>query len=113
MFLVHYQVLLAAATSLLRHSELLPLSSGGAASVDPEVLLGLGATAVMADDGEVVTMSSSDGGQVLLMAGEPIGEPIAMGGGFVMNTTDEIEQAFADVRAGRLGHLEPRSVSHG
>ena len=33
---------------------------------------------------------------------------IVMGGGFVMNSRDEIEQAFADYRSGKLGQLEAR-----
>ena len=39
------------------------------------------------------------------MAGEPIGEPIAMGGGFVMNTGQEITEAFDDYRNGLMGAL--------
>lgn len=38
----------------------------------------------------------------MLMAGEPIGEPIVQHGPFVMNTEEEIMQAFADYRSGRL-----------
>lgn len=39
----------------------------------------------------------------LLIGGRPIGEPIARGGPFVMNTREEILQAFADYQSGRLG----------
>jgi redox-sensitive bicupin YhaK (pirin superfamily) len=40
--------------------------------------------------------------RVLLIAARPLGEPVAHWGPFVMNTRDEIEQAIADYRAGRL-----------
>lgn len=41
--------------------------------------------------------------EALLIAGKPIGEPIARYGPFVMNTMEEIRQAFADLEAGRFG----------
>lgn len=69
--------------------------------------LGPGTTPVFADDGTQVSLSSAAGGEVLLMAGQPLGEPIATGAGFVMNTPEEIAQAHADLRAGRMGQLAP------
>lgn len=42
---------------------------------------------------------------VLLIAGEPIGEPIARRGPFVMNTNEEIRQAIEDYQYGRMGTL--------
>lgn len=69
--------------------------------------LGEGDTPVFNDDGDAITVTSEEGGQLLLMCGEPIGEPIAMGGGFVMNTAEEIETAFDDDRFGRMGRLSP------
>jgi len=44
---------------------------------------------------------------VLVLGGAPIREPIAWYGPFVMNTRDEIVQAFADYEAGRLGRIPP------
>lgn len=41
----------------------------------------------------------------LVLAGVPIGEPFAAYGPFVMNTREEIEQAMADYRDGKMGRL--------
>ncbi len=41
--------------------------------------------------------------ELILLGGLPIREPIAWGGPFVMNTEDEVREAFRDYRAGRLG----------
>jgi redox-sensitive bicupin YhaK (pirin superfamily) len=41
--------------------------------------------------------------RVLLVAGRPLGEPVARAGPFVMNTRAEVVQAFEDFQSGRLG----------
>lgn len=53
--------------------------------------------------GDTLNIEAGKGGaRVLLLAGKPIGEPIAQYGPFVMNTREEIEQALADYRNGTL-----------
>ena len=64
-----------------------------------------GDTPVLAHDGDHVSVESEEHAELLLMCGERIGEPIAAGGGFVMNTREEIEQAFDDYQRGRMGAL--------
>jgi hypothetical protein len=49
-----------------------------------------------------VTLRSRSGGRALVIAGRPIGEPIAQYGPFVMNSMDELDEAISDYRAGRF-----------
>lgn len=52
--------------------------------------------------GDAVEIESPDGAVVLFGHAAPIGEPIVSHGPFVMNTAEEIRQAYADYRAGRF-----------
>jgi redox-sensitive bicupin YhaK (pirin superfamily) len=58
------------------------------------------------NDGDDFTIDASEKSIVLIMSGEPIDEPIAAHGPFVMNTQTEIMQAYADLNRGRFGFLE-------
>jgi redox-sensitive bicupin YhaK (pirin superfamily) len=46
---------------------------------------------------------------LILFAGQPIGDPVSVGGPFVMNTRAEISQAFNDFHAGKFGQV-PRQA---
>ncbi|MNR52704.1 hypothetical protein D3C85_1725930 [compost metagenome] len=58
--------------------------------------------AILGNSGDGVRLHSNDGASVLVLSGQPLREPIAQYGPFVMNTRDELEQAFADYQQGRL-----------
>ncbi|MEC4848901.1 MAG: pirin family protein [Nitrosarchaeum sp.] len=61
-------------------------------------------------DGNEITIKASDEMSspldVLLIAGIPLGEPVARYGPFVMNTEDEIKQAILDYNTGKMGKID-------
>jgi redox-sensitive bicupin YhaK (pirin superfamily) len=72
---------------------------GTAAEVKP---LARGAAGVLSDGDGVRVEAGTEGVQFLLLAARPLREPVVQYGPFVMNTREEIEQALADYRDGRL-----------
>jgi len=57
------------------------------------------------NDGEDFTIKATENSVVLVLSGEPIEEPIVAYGPFVMNTQEEIIQAFNDFNSGKFGTL--------
>jgi len=55
--------------------------------------------------GDAVELAAGEAAEVLLLGGKPLGEPVARYGPFVMNTREELMEAFADFRAGRMGAI--------
>jgi len=61
--------------------------------------------ATLAAAGTAVTIEAEQSAKLLLLAGEPIDEPVVGYGPFVMNTQQEIIQAMADFNGGRFGQM--------
>lgn len=80
---------------------------GDAAVGDDRQSLPQRAAGLLADGDTVRVEAGSQGARFLLLAGKPIREPIVQHGPFVMNTREEIEQAMADYRDGRLALPDP------
>jgi quercetin 2,3-dioxygenase len=57
------------------------------------------------NEGETFHIEATEHSKILILSGEPIREPIASHGPFVMNTRQEIMQAFYDFEAGKFGEL--------
>ena len=57
------------------------------------------------DDDGPVQLDARKGSRALVLAGEPLDEPVVAYGPFVMNTREEIAQAFRDYQSSRMGHL--------
>ena len=54
---------------------------------------------------ELATPDGDEQTKVMLFAGQPLGEPVAIGGPFVMNSQAEIEQAFRHYHGGSFGPI--------
>ena len=61
--------------------------------------------ALFGHTGERMVLEAKENATLLVLSGEPIEEPIARYGPFVMNTREELVQAAQDYQAGKMGHL--------
>ena len=61
--------------------------------------------ALFKNEGETFTLKATQNCIVLILSGEPINEPIAAHGPFVMNTREQIMEAFQDYELGKFGEL--------
>jgi quercetin 2,3-dioxygenase len=70
----------------------------------------ISAGSLEADRGSVEAEAGPDGASFLLIAGQPLREPIAWGGPIVMNTHKELEEAFSDYRKGTFIRQKPKGI---
>jgi redox-sensitive bicupin YhaK (pirin superfamily) len=75
----------------------------GKVSINGDESAGPAELAILERAGTRVVLEAGEDATVLVLNGEPIDEPVVGYGPFVMNTPDEIRQAFSDFYSGRLG----------
>jgi redox-sensitive bicupin YhaK (pirin superfamily) len=93
---------------------------GGRAAVGPARAPLLDGRLAVLGHGDTLTVAAQDrqdvrhrgGVEMLILGGRPIREPVAMYGPFVMNTREELVQAFQDYQSGRLGVVPTDRVPH-
>lgn len=88
------------------HQAGLVLLRGGIVVNGTTAISGIAMMGLLGSDGNGVTIEAGQDSVVLALSGEPIGEPVASRGPFVMNTEAELREAMEDYRAGKMGHLE-------
>jgi len=79
---------------------------GGDVTVNAKQLEGEAQLAVLSPTGTAVSLTAKEHSLLLVLGGEPINEPVASHGPFVMNTQAELRQAIEDYKAGKMGHLQ-------
>lgn len=77
----------------------------GTVQVNGVELVREGQLALFERNGQQLSLEANNDAVVLLLSGEPIDEPIVGHGPFVMNSEQEIQQAFADFQSGRFGRM--------
>jgi redox-sensitive bicupin YhaK (pirin superfamily) len=87
------------------HNTAIVLRKGDATVNETGKLTGEARIVTLGREGSTVTLEAAADSQLVLLSGEPINEPVASYGPFVMNTREEIMQAVADLKAGKFGHL--------
>jgi redox-sensitive bicupin YhaK (pirin superfamily) len=87
------------------HNAAVVLRKGDVLINGTDTLSGEALIAPLSEEGDAVLLEAKADTQLLILSGEPIAEPVASYGPFVMNTREELAQAVEDYRAGRMGHL--------
>jgi redox-sensitive bicupin YhaK (pirin superfamily) len=82
------------------------------AAIGTGQLAAFGAGDVIRLTADLAQESRSPNLDVLVLGGEPIGEPVAWYGPFVMNTHEELAQAFDDFRRGRMGTIPAAHIGN-
>jgi quercetin 2,3-dioxygenase len=87
------------------HNSAIVLLRGEVVVDGSSTLKGIAQVAPLSTSGETVLLEAKAQSLVLVLSGEPINEPVASYGPFVMNTQAELRQAAEDYHAGKMGRV--------
>src|SRR6185437_5946761 len=85
-----------------QHNAFAYVYEGSAAVGTPPTELVRGTVAVLSTGDDIAIAAGGEGARLLLVAGQPLREPVAKYGPFVMNSEAELRQAVLDYQAGRF-----------
>jgi redox-sensitive bicupin YhaK (pirin superfamily) len=77
----------------------------GTVQVNGDTILRAAQMATLSTEGAGISIEANNEAKILLLAGEPIDEPVVGYGPFVMNTREEIVQAIDDFNSGKFGRV--------
>lgn len=87
------------------HNASIVLRKGDVSIDGAHSLMGEARIATLSQSGSGVVVEAKEDSTLLVLSGEPIQEPVASYGPFVMNTREELVQAVEDYKAGKMGQL--------
>jgi redox-sensitive bicupin YhaK (pirin superfamily) len=87
------------------HNASIVLRKGDVSIDGAHSLMGEARIATLSQSGSGVAIEAKEDSTLLVLSGEPIEEPVASYGPFVMNTREELVQAVEDYKAGKMGQL--------
>ncbi|MBC7567379.1 MAG: pirin family protein [Pedobacter sp.] len=78
----------------------------GGIRINDEEVAGVDQFVHFSNEGSEIKIEALENSIILVLSGEPINEPIAQYGPFLMNNSEEIQQAISDYNQGKFGYLE-------
>jgi redox-sensitive bicupin YhaK (pirin superfamily) len=82
----------------------------GTVEIDGRTIAHEAQTVILGRDGGGITIEANGSAKLLVLAGEPINEPVVAHGPFVMNTVGEIKQAMLDFQSGKFGLIGETAI---